>query len=153
MKLILMRGVSGSGKSTLAKDIASKHEGSVIFSTDDYFMIEGRYEFDPRMIGRNHALNQDRARNAMSSGVPCVIIDNTNTQAWEMKPYVEAALEFGYSIEIHEPVEVGIEEIMRRQEQRADSNKALSLEIVEKMLARYQKNVDVEDILNSKSPF
>ena len=147
MKLILMRGVSGSGKSTLAKQLASSHEGSVIFSTDDFFMIEGRYEFDPKMIGRNHARNQDRARSAMSSGVPCVIIDNTNTQAWEMKPYVKAALEFGYSIEIHEPDPVPLEELMRRQEVRKDSNKSLSREIVERMLARWE-NVTVEDLLS-----
>lgn len=146
MKLILMRGVSGSGKSTLAKELASRHEGSVILSTDDYFMVEGQYVFEPRMIGPNHAKNQERARKKMSEGVPCVIIDNTNTQAWEMKPYVKAAIEYGYQVEIHEPEPVPIEEIMRRQATRKDSNKSLSREIVERMLARWE-NVTVEDLL------
>lgn len=153
MKLILMRGVSGSGKSTLARELAAKHDGSVIFSTDDYFMVKGQYVFDPKRIAANHAMNQERTVYAMRAGVRCIIIDNTNTQAWEMRPYVEAAIKYGYSIEIHEPEAVDIEEIMRRQSKRADSNKALPREVVEKMLARYQKNVGIEEILKSNCPF
>ena len=148
-----MRGVSGSGKSTLARELAEKHEGAVILSTDDYFMVEGQYVFEPRMIGANHRRNQERARKKMQEKTPCVIIDNTNTQAWEMKPYVLAALELGYQVEIHEPQEVGLEEIMRRQAERQDSNKSLPLEVVEKMLARYERNLGVQDILESQRPF
>lgn len=144
MKLILMRGVSGSGKSTLARKLAEECEGSVILSTDDYFMVEGKYVFEPKMIGVNHSRNQERARTHMSNGTPCVIIDNTNTQAWEMKPYAEMALEFGYDIEIREPDQVPIEEIMQRQAARSDKN--LSREIVERMLARWEK-VTVEDLV------
>lgn len=147
MKLILMRGVSGSGKSTLAREIASRHEGAVILSTDDFFMVEGQYVFNPQKIAQNHGKNQDRARKAMQEKVPCVIIDNTNTQAWEMKPYVLAAIEFGYQVEIHEPEPVSIDEIMRRQAQREDSNKSLPLEVVKRMLARYERDVTVESIL------
>jgi len=147
MKLILMRGVSGSGKSTLAKKLAAAQEG-VIYSTDDFFMFEGIYAFDPSSLGKNHKMNQDRAIWAMQERTPCIIIDNTNTQAWEMKPYVEAAVELGYEIEIQEPDPVPIEEIMRRQE----SNKNLPLETVQKMFDRFEKNVTVETILKSKRP-
>jgi predicted kinase len=147
MKLILMRGVSGSGKSTLAKKLAAAHEG-VIYSTDDFFMLEGIYTFDPSSLGKNHKMNQDRAIWAMQERTPCIIIDNTNTQAWEMKPYVEAAIEFGYEIEIQEPNPVPLEEIMLRQE----SNKNLPLETVQRMFDRFEKNVTVETILKSKRP-
>lgn len=150
MKLILMRGVSGSGKSTLARKLAENHEGSVIFSTDEYFMVEGKYAFEVSSLGKYHKMNQDRARWAMLDRTPCVIIDNTNTQAWEMKPYVEAALELGYEIEIHEPEPATLEEIMLRQESRKDSDKNLPLETVKRMLARFEKDVTVETILNSK---
>jgi predicted kinase len=148
MKLILMRGVSGSGKSTLARKLAEDHKDSVILSTDDYFMVEGRYVFDPSSLGKNHKMNQDRARWAMQERIPCVIIDNTNTQAWEMLPYVETALELGYEIEIQEPDPVPLEEIMRRQESRPDKN--LPLETVQRMLDRFEKNTTVETILKSK---
>ena len=147
MKLILMRGVSGSGKSTLAKKLAADNENSVIYSTDDFFMIEGIYTFDPLSLGKNHKMNQDRARCAMQEKTPCVIIDNTNTQAWEMRPYVEAALELGYEIEIQEPDQVPIEEIMRRQK----SDKNLPLETVQRMLSRFESNVTVETIMKDRN--
>ena len=147
MKLILMRGVSGSGKSTLAKKLAADNENSVIYSTDDFFMIEGIYTFDPLSLGKNHKMNQDRARCAMQEKTPCVIIDNTNTQAWEMRPYVEAALELGYEIEIQEPDPVPIEEIMRRQK----SDKNLPLETVQRMLSRFESNVTVETIMKDRN--
>ena len=147
MKLILMRGVSGSGKSTLAKKLAADNENSVIYSTDDFFMIEGIYTFDPLSLGKNHKMNQDRARCAMQEKTPCVIIDNTNTQAWEMRPYVEAALELGYEIEIQEPDPVPIEEIMRRQK----SDKNLPLETVQRMLSRFESNVTVETIMKDSN--
>ena len=147
MKLILMRGVSGSGKSTLAKKLAADNENSVIYSTDDFFMIEGIYTFDPLSLGKNHKMNQDRARCAMQEKTPCVIIDNTNTQAWEMRPYVEAALELGYEIEIQEPDQVPLEEIMRRQK----SDKNLPLETVQRMLSRFESNVTVETIMKDRN--
>ena len=43
-----MRGLPGSGKSTKAKKIAG--DVGVIFSTDDFFMVDGQYKFDPKMI-------------------------------------------------------------------------------------------------------
>lgn len=36
------------------------------------------------------------ARQAMDQGRSPIIIDNTNTQAWEMKPYVEAVNKAAY---------------------------------------------------------
>ena len=137
MKLIIMRGVSGSGKSTLASELAMKHQG-VVFSTDDFFMEDGVYNFNPKKIGINHQLNQDRCRNAMRDQFPCIIIDNTNTQIWEMEPYAEMALIHGYDIEIHEPEQVDLDTIMERQNNRKDSNKSLPVEIVQKMLDRFE---------------
>lgn len=142
MKLILMRGVSGSGKSTLARKIAGEIEGSVILSTDDYFMFEGRYVFDPSKLALYHEMNRERAMWAMRENTPCVIIDNTNTQKWEMVPYARLALENGYEIEIRTPEPVDIEEIMRRQAQE----KNLSREIVERMRSRWEE-VAVEDLI------
>lgn len=151
MKLILMRGVSGSGKSTLAHTLAEGYEAAIL-STDDYFTFEGRYEFDPKMIGVNHRRNQERARDKMREKTPLVIIDNTHTQAWEMKPYILSAIKFGYEVEIHEVPEVTLEELLERQKNREDQNKNLPREVIERMLARYQRNVKIEDILGSDIP-
>jgi NEDD4-binding protein 2 len=153
MKLILMRGVSGSGKSTLARKIADEQAVAVIISTDDYFMVEGQYQFDPKRLGEYHAANVKRAESLMVEKCPCVIVDNTNTQAWEMKPYVELALSHGYAIGIHQPATVSFDELMQRQANRADSNKALPAEVVQRMLDRFEHDVTVETILASKRPF
>jgi len=154
MKLILMRGVSGSGKSTLARKIAEEQDAfSVIYSTDDFFMVDGEYRFDLKRLGEFHAANVKRAQEAMADECACVIIDNTNTQAWEMKPYVELAAEYGYAVKIVETPPISFNELMARQAQRADQNKALPAETVLRMIKRYESNVTVETILASKRPF
>jgi len=154
--MILMRGVSGSGKSTAARRIAQER-GGVILSTDDYFEREGRYEFDPKMLPEYHARNQRRAEESMVAGVSPIIIDNTNTQAWEMKPYIEAAMRRGYEVEIVEPGSPGfpdadLEEIMNRQKSRG-GGKSMPEEVVRRMTSRFQRNLTVDDILASRSPF
>jgi NEDD4-binding protein 2 len=50
-----MRGLPGSGKSTKAKALAG--EEGLIFSTDDFFMVNGKYEYDAKMIGDYHTKN------------------------------------------------------------------------------------------------
>lgn len=153
-KLIVMRGVSGSGKSTMARKIAAER-GGVIFSTDDFFEKEGGYSFDPKALPGNHAKNQSRAEEAMKAGVSPIIIDNTNTEAWEMRPYVQAAVDNGYEVEIVEPgsegfPEVDFEEIMKRQSTRGP--KSIPSEVVKRMMTRFKKNLTVQDILDSRSP-
>lgn len=71
-----------------------------MFSTDDFFKLggDGSYRFDPSKLGAAHAWNLRRAVSAMESAIPVVVIDNTNTQAWEMRPYAEAALAHGYTV-------------------------------------------------------
>ena len=98
-RLIIMQGVPGSGKSYLAERLAeeSDHTGK-IFSTDNYFMQDGQYTFNPKLLPKAHQWNQEQAVAAMEQGYPLIIIDNTNTQAWEAKEYVKAALDAGYDI-------------------------------------------------------
>lgn len=94
--LVIMQGASGSGKSTVAETIKAMLEAVGQFvqicSTDDFFKVDGVYKFDPSKIGAYHKANQDLARGYLEAG-DCVIIDNTNTQAWEAKPYVVMAQE------------------------------------------------------------
>lgn len=149
-ELILLRGVSGSGKSTLAKQYAGR---GVVFSTDDFFMKDGKYQFDPSKIGINHQLNQKRTEDAMIKGISPIIIDNTNLQGWEMKPYVELADKYEYNVKILETDPIDIEELVRRQEKRKDINKNLPRETLERMLDRYQRGLSLNDIRQSKRPF
>ena len=50
--LILIRGVSGAGKSTVG--ILFENDRTVILSTDDMFMVDGEYVFDPSKLKKYH---------------------------------------------------------------------------------------------------
>lgn len=152
-KIILMRGISGSGKSTLARKIQSKL-GGIILSTDDYFMNDGKYFFDPNKLFENHEKNKSATENAMKEKISPIIIDNMNSKISEMQPYAKLAKKYGYKIYIKQTgdpdfPEVEIDEIMCRQELRSSQNKSFNRNIIESMLAKYQPNITVKDLLES----
>ena len=104
----ILRGLPGTGKSMLAhalKNGAEPLKGyASIFSTDDFFMVDGEYQFDPTRLGEYHGNNLDEATAFMercsSSPVAHCIIDNTNTQHWEYAKYVEAAESKGFIVQV-----------------------------------------------------
>ena len=81
-----MRGLPGSGKSTKAKELAG--DKGVIYSTDDFFMVEGKYIYDPTKIIDYHSQNLQRTKKSMLQEQPLIIVDNTNICLWEMRRYV-----------------------------------------------------------------
>ena len=97
--LILIRGVSGSGKSTFAVEFL--YPTSLIISTDDFFMVDGEYQFNPELLAENH----DKCFKSVESEMktpqqdicPNIVVHNTFTQAWEMKRYKELADKYGYN--------------------------------------------------------
>ena len=95
---IIIRGIPGSGKSTLAKTLVG--ESGVIHSTDDLFLVEGVYKFDPKSLGKHHEANYNAFKKSILSGISPVILDNTNTQKWEYEKYQKLAEEMGYEVEI-----------------------------------------------------
>lgn len=145
-EVILLRGVSGSGKSTLAKQLVGN---GVTLSTDDYFMNNGMYDFDPTKLGIYHKNNQDRTEKNMIDGISPIIVDNTFSKEWEMKPYVQLADKYGYEVDIKELPIPDIDELMKRQENRKSINKSLPRETVERMIKNFKKNITVDDVRNS----
>ena len=97
--LILVRGISGSGKSTFAEEFL--YPISLIISTDDFFMINGEYQFDPNLLAENHVKCLKSVESEMESPqqdiCPNIVVHNTFTQAWEMEPYKELANKYGYN--------------------------------------------------------
>lgn len=93
--LILCRGAAGQGKSTYAKSLNLKHH----FEADDYFIIDGKYIFNPKLLPQAHAQCLNKTIEAMKTGED-IVVANTFCRKWEMEKYIEAAKENGYSVEI-----------------------------------------------------
>ena len=115
----IMRGIPGSFKTTFAKIIASRNGTleenlvdnvfyynnpetkeilSVRHSTDQYFMINGEYKFNPSLLGKFHGMNYKAFRNSCEDGIPLVICDNTNIITKNYKKYIDTAKHQGYII-------------------------------------------------------
>jgi hypothetical protein len=135
--LLIMRGLPGSGKSKMAEsliggqgrkrtaEVPDPDGGSpenyrftvckhgVVCTTDAYFYDSwdngGQYIFNPKKIGYHHQLNQNAVSFAMSQNIPAIVVDNTNTQNWEMQKYVELAQHYGYKVVIVEVPHVDID--------------------------------------------
>ncbi|TNN86586.1 NEDD4-binding protein 2-like 2 [Liparis tanakae] len=149
LDLILMRGLPGSGKSTLARERLSAHPNGLILSTDDYFGYRDGYRYDPDNLGAAHEWNLNRARDAMQAGRSPIIIDNTNVQAWEMKPYVKMAMEKGYKVDFCEPEtswKCDPYELERRNKHSVPQEK------IAQMMARFSFPISVDIVMRSQEP-
>ena len=104
-ELFLIRGCPGSGKTTLAESLGGTH-----LEADMYFItINGEYQFDVTKLKDAHKWCQDSVEEAMtwdehpeieflSAGVSKIVVSNTFTQEWEMKPYFDLAEKHGYRV-------------------------------------------------------
>uniref|UniRef100_A0A7N6FCU3 NEDD4 binding protein 2-like 2 n=2 Tax=Anabas testudineus TaxID=64144 RepID=A0A7N6FCU3_ANATE len=147
--LILMRGLPGSGKSTLARELLSTSPSGLILSTDDYFAHRDGYCYEPGLLGKAHEWNQSRAKDGMHQGRSPIIIDNTNIQAWEMKPYVKMALESGYRVDFCEPDtswKFDPYELERRNKHGVPQDK------ISQMLDRFSFPISIDIVMSSEDP-
>uniref|UniRef100_A0A096LY18 NEDD4 binding protein 2 n=1 Tax=Poecilia formosa TaxID=48698 RepID=A0A096LY18_POEFO len=147
--LVLLRGAPGSGKSTLARALLEHNPGGVVLTTDDFFSRGGRYQFDPMVLGEAHEWNHKRARESFERGINPIIIDNTNMQGWEMKPYVVQALKHGYKVLFKEP-DTWWKSKPRELERRTTHN--VPAETIRRMLNGYERFVTVQSIMSSHMP-
>ncbi|XP_072393564.1 uncharacterized protein [Diabrotica undecimpunctata] len=152
--LVILRGIPGSGKSFLGKKILEQTVGFDrnyqfhIMSSDDYFCQNprGNYEYDVHKIEDAHNWNQQRTFEKVSRGFSPIIIDNTNTQMWEMKAYATMAMDFGYIIEILEPDThwcFNDKELSKRNIHGVPRQK------IKEMIDRYEKNITAEKLLSA----
>lgn len=158
--LIVVRGPSGSGKSRMTEDISEQHNAPV-FSSDAFWMINGEYKFDREYIGEAHFWNQGRVEEAMQSNTPIILVDNTNTTFSEMKPYVQMAQKYGYTVSFKEPDwdprlktpegQWNIDFLEEMQNQ-PDREKVVPRDILESMVGGYEYNPTVENVLSSEKP-
>lgn len=149
--MVILRGPPGSGKSHLARTLLidaginlSEHKKH-IFCTDNYFVRRNIYNFVPELLHQAHTWNQRNVASAVRDQISPVIVDNTNTEVWEMKVYADLAVSAGYHIEILEPNTWWIfndRELARRSVHNVPKAK------IRIMVDRYEKDITAEVMLN-----
>ncbi|KAK1175329.1 NEDD4-binding protein 2 isoform X2 [Acipenser oxyrinchus oxyrinchus] len=147
--LVLLRGAPGSGKSTLARNLLEQNPTGVILSTDDYFLCDGHYQYDRSALGEAHEWTQKRAKETFKKGLSPIIIDNTNIQGWEMKPYVALALQYNYKVMFREPDTWWK---YKPRELERHTKHGVPKEKIKRMLEQYQRYVTVQNIMGSTNP-
>lgn len=108
------RGLPGSGKShdirrhiagfaavaeALEEDVVLEKD-VVICSADDYFMVDGEYQFDPSKLALAHNACMKKYLEALTAEKLLIFVDNTNSQRWEFENYVLAGRLAGYKVEV-----------------------------------------------------
>lgn len=156
--LVIARGPSGSGKSRMTEKISEQYNAPT-FSSDDFWMINGEYQFDREYVDESHFWNQSRVEEAMQGNAPVIIVDNTNAQLWEMKPYVLMAQKYGYNVDFKEPdwnPELKTPEgqwnvdFLEQMQNQPDREKVVPRDILETMVGNYEYNPTVESVLRSE---
>lgn len=93
-KLICLSGVSGSGKSTFAATLSN-----FVVSADDFFIKEGKYNFDVRLLPKAHGACFRSCISYLAQSFETVVVDNTSTNVEDISPYALVATAFGYDFE------------------------------------------------------
>lgn len=93
--ITLVRGVSGSGKSSLVSCVFD--DRATHLEADMYFMKDGKYQFDQSKLKNAHEWCQHQAEESMKNKEN-IVVSNTFTTEWEMKPYFDLAEKYGYTV-------------------------------------------------------
>lgn len=149
--MFISRGVPGSGKS-----FATRRVGNFVitqlqlpaelpifctFSTDDFWMDENGYNFNPSRLGEAHNWNQKRVEQACMKQVPFVAVDNTNTTYKEMKAYIYLAKFWNYEVCMVYPTTEWANDAVECAKR---NEHGVPLETIQKMLDRFQNHATIE---------
>ncbi len=155
--VIVMRGIAGSGKSTKAQEFKSTLGSAVlIVSADDYFMIDGQYQFDRSKLGLAHAFCQRIVQEALQkepdNGIHTIIVDNTNTTRREVLVYARLAHQADAEFDMlysDAPWAMDVEECTKRNQHGVLKE---SIQAMKDRFWKYGEHPSLHEIINGDPP-
>ncbi len=99
-RVVILRGLPGSGKTTYRE-----HQWAglaIVCSADDEHINPetGKYEFKKELAGIAHINCYKKFLFRLPYTDPVVVVDNTNISPYEIAPYYQAALAYGWEPEV-----------------------------------------------------
>ena len=107
-EVVILRGASGIGKSEWAAARKAENPSVIVVSAADFFETPDGYKFNPAQLPASHDACLRLFIHALRNEAPCIIVDNTNTEAWEISPYLALARLHGYTVKIRHFTPEGI---------------------------------------------
>lgn len=107
-RLVLIRGPPGVGKSYYAKSSLEKQHnkgvGCIWYETDQFFTdpMTEQYLFNPKQLINAHLWCQRMTKMAMKKKIDVILVANTFSWWWELRPYLSLAKKMGYKIWIED---------------------------------------------------
>jgi len=101
-KIILVRGLPGTGKTTLALKMLKSGQANTYYEADQYFYNSDGYFFDPARLKDAHQWCYNGVKRFLKEQRGTVVVSNTFSQNWEMKPYRDLAKSLGIKLEVIE---------------------------------------------------
>lgn len=142
--LYIMRGLPGSGKSAVAESLAPGN----VYAADDYPGLYGEnMSFNPSLLGKAHESTKNKIIEAMDRGESKIALANTNTQHWEMSPYIKVAQEKGYYVTF-----VHVEGTIAPSGEQTKNIHGVPPEAIHRMKARFEP-FDFERRNEERKPF
>jgi predicted kinase len=132
-RLLITRGLPASGKTTFARKL---QPGVVRVNRDDLRrMLHGRRLFTQWAEGQvTHA--QRATAEALLRAHADVIVDDTNLRARTVREWAELAARFGATFEVHDFTDVPLEECIRRDADRDETDR-VGADAITRMHDRY----------------
>lgn len=145
--LFIVRGLPGAGKTTIASSIVNDI-GCDMFAADDYFMVDGVYNFDRTKIAVAHAECQAWTRSSLMRGAS-VVVHNTFCEGWEATPYVRMAQDAGATIQVINVFDGGCTD----EELTARNLHGVPLAGIAAMRARYENDLLAAQAAEPRAPW
>ena len=128
--VFVMRGLPGSGKSSIVKVLSKiyKNNQPIMCSADTYFVNEnGDYVWNKAFLKDAHEASQNLMKSSVQEGRPLIVVDNTNVEFWEMRPYFSSAQNGPYTyyvivVEPKTPWKLDFRELAQKNSHGVDKN-------------------------------